>query len=84
MSSADDDYWWTPKRYGIGTGWPIAWQAWASTSVYVLLVIGAGLIVLPLSPAAFAAIIVSATAAFVLISARKTRGGWRWRWGEMD
>lgn len=82
--SRDEEYWWTPKRYGFGTGWPITWQAWVSTLAYVGLVIGAAQVVLPLSAPAFAAIMVSVTAAFVLISARKTRGGWRWRWGKVD
>jgi len=84
MSRGNDEHWWAPKRYGIGTGWPIAWQAWAITLAYALAVIGAAYLVLPLSAPAFVTIIVSATAAFVIVCARKTRGGWRWRWGEMD
>jgi hypothetical protein len=33
---------------------------------------------------AFAGIVLGATAALLVIAARKTRGGWRWRWGKED
>jgi hypothetical protein len=36
------------------------------------------------SPVAAAAAIVLPTVAFIVIVARTTRGGWRWRWGEDD
>ncbi|MFA6218741.1 MAG: hypothetical protein WC692_03070 [Erythrobacter sp.] len=82
--SEDDEAWFAPKRYGYGAGLPIARQGWALLSGYLILaglcallvewdaVIGGG--------AAFV-IFVPATIALVVISARKTRGGWRWRWG---
>ena len=77
-----DDGWWAPKRYGYGAGLPIAWQGWAATLAYALLVTGAALGVLPRSVLAFVAITLGATAVLILIAARKTRGGWKWRWGE--
>ena len=73
--------WWAPKRFGYGAGLPIAWQGWAVTLSYIMLIMGAALGILPHSPFAFAAIVVVATAVLVLVIARKTRGGWRWRWG---
>ena len=78
---SDEDYWWAPKRYGIGTGLPIAWQAWAVTAVFSLIVVGSAYLILPHSRGIFGAIVVTATAALLVLCARKTRGGWRWRWG---
>jgi hypothetical protein len=35
-------------------------------------------------PLVMIAIIVPLLTAFIVICARTTRGGWRWRWGEED
>ena len=82
--TSDEDYWFEPKSYGYGTGWPRAWQAWALTAGYSLTIVAAAYLLLPRSKAAFVAIVLAATAAFVIVCARKTRGGWRWRWGGKD
>jgi Flp pilus assembly protein TadB len=84
MAQNEEDYWWAPKRYGIGAGMPLAWQAWAVAAAYSLAVVGGAWFILPLSPSAFVAIVLTATAALLVVRARKTRGGWRWRWGERD
>ena len=76
--------WFAPKRYGYGAGPPLVWQGWAVTLSYVLLVTGAALGVLPHSVGAFVAIMLVATAILLVVCARTTRGGWRWRWGESD
>jgi hypothetical protein len=84
MATSDDgDAWFAPKRYGYGAGLPIAWQGWAILAGYILLVTAAGLLI-PYSWVAFIGLVVAATAAFILICAQRTRGGWRWRWGERD
>ena len=80
--AAADDGWWAPKRYGYGAGLPIAWQGWAATLAYVLLITGSAFGVLPHSVGAFIAIVAGATAVLIVICFFKTRGGWRWRWGE--
>jgi len=36
---------------------------------------------IPLKPILFIAITIPATLALLIIAARTTRGGWRWRWG---
>ena len=82
VTGQEEQAWWAPKRYGYGAGLPITWQGWAVTLAYALLVTGAAIGLLPHSILAFVAITVGATAALILICARKTRGGWRWRWGE--
>jgi hypothetical protein len=80
-TAQEEQAWWAPKRFGYGAGLPIAWQGWAATLAYTLLIVGAAYGVLPRSVSAFVAIILGATAAFLLIVARRTHGGWRWRWG---
>ena len=78
----DREGWWAPKRFGYGAGLPIAWQGWAITLAYCVVVTLSALFVLPRSIGAFVAVVLGLTAAFILICARKTRGGFRWRWGE--
>jgi len=74
--------------YGYGSGLPIAWQGWVVLAAYALICGGAApvlLIVLP-NPDLYAfsalAVVRVATIVLMIICARKTQGGWRWRWGE--
>jgi hypothetical protein len=83
-TGSSDDYWWAPKRYGYGTGLPIAWQGWAVTLVYCIAVTLSAWLILPRSIFAFVTITLAATAALLIICARKTRGGWHWRWGAKE
>lgn len=76
----DDDAWFAPKRNGYGTGRPISREGWAVLIGYILLVVLAGFLI-PYSRLAYGIIVVAATAVLIVISARKTKGGWRWRWG---
>ena len=75
--------WFAPKRYGYGAGLPIAWQGWGLLLGYVALMIGAG-VMLERRPVAMMGLMVPLTAGFLLVTARTTRGGWRWRSGERD
>ncbi len=79
----DDDAWFAAKRYGYGSGLPIAWQGWAILLGYVAL-IGAAALLIRYSWIAYAGIVAAATLAFIAVCAQKTRGGWRWRWGDGD
>jgi hypothetical protein len=81
MSSGPE--WFAQKRYGFGAGLPIAWQGWAVLGIYMA-VVGLAVWLLEPWPLVIAAILVPATFLLVLISARTTRGGWRWRWGRRD
>ena len=75
--------WFAPKRFGLGSGLPIAWQGWALLIGFVALIIAtAGLC--RDRPLLAAAIIVPASILFLIVSVQTTRGGWRWRWGEED
>jgi len=80
---ADRPEWFAPKRFGLGAGFPIAWEGWALLAGFLLLVGVALLIFGPDDPKALA-IVIPAIAALALISALTTRGGWRWRWGEVE
>ena len=79
----DDPEWFAPKRYGIGAGRPISWQGWMLTVSFILLVALAGMLARK-NLDSFISVLVILSTAFILISARTTRGGWRWRWGERD
>ncbi len=77
--------WFAPRRFGYGGGRPITWQGWAVVGLYVGIAAGTGRW-LGDRPLAFAGVLVPATAVLVLIVAKTTRGGWRWRrgWRERD
>lgn len=83
----DDDAWFAPKKYGYGAGLPIAREGWAVLSGYLLVLGLCGLLVgwdAAIGGATAFAIFLAATIALIAISARKTRGGWRWRWGDEE
>ena len=75
--------WFAPKRYGLGAGLPIAWQGWAVLAGYAAFVVLAVVIFGPRNLLALT-IVIPATLALLIIIARTTRGGWRWRWGERE
>ena len=79
----DGPEWFAPKRYGYGAGLPISWQGWALLLGYVAIIVALGLLLGRHSLEFFAAIVLP-TIAFLVICARTTRSGWRWRWGEED
>lgn len=79
----DGPEWFAPRRYGYGAGWPIAWQGWAVLGLFLAIVAGAGWL-LDGKPGLQATIVFPALVLLVMIIARTTRGGWRWRWGEKD
>jgi hypothetical protein len=79
----DGPEWFAPKRYGYGSCMPIAWQGWAVTVAYIAIILIA-IRFLPARPIIIIAVIVPATVTLLVITARTTRGGWRWRWGNTD
>jgi len=80
---SDRPEWFAPKRYGLGTGLPIAWQGWAVLSVFAL-TIGVALLLFDREDPLALTIVIPAILALLIIVGRTTRGGWRWRWGERD
>jgi hypothetical protein len=79
-------YWFRPKRYGYGAT-PVTWQGWAVTIVTALVVVLTSVAAPTMgakSTWTFVALLVVdavAIGALVVVSYRKTEGGWRWRWG---
>jgi tetrahydromethanopterin S-methyltransferase subunit C len=80
---SDGPEWFAPKRYGLGTGRPISWEGWTLTIGFVVLAIGISVRLKDRLPQMIAALI-PLTAVYLVISAKTTRGGWRWRWGNDD
>ena len=80
---SDGPEWFAPKRYGYGAGLPIAWQGWALIAAFMAIMVAAG-VLLEGKPLAQAAVVIPALLMLLLIAARTTRGGWRWRWGKDD
>jgi len=78
---SNDGEWFAPKRYGFGIGVPISWQGWAVLLGY-LATMFAIVFTFKGHPLQLVAALIPLTIAFMAISARTTRGGWRWRWGE--
>lgn len=75
--------WFAPKRYGYGAGLPISWQGWTIAAAFIA-VVAAVALRFGDRPLAAIAIMMPTAALLVLITARTTRGGWRWRWGSRD
>jgi len=82
MSDGPD--WFAPKRYGYGSGLPIAWQGWAVLLGYIAILAALALTLRRNEPIQFVAAVIPVTVVFAVICARTTKGGWRWRWGEED
>ncbi len=78
---SDRPEWFAPKRFGYGAGKPISWQGWVVSILFVAMAVGSGMLFAH-KPLVGASIFVPATILFWIVTARTTKGGWRWRWGE--
>lgn len=77
MSRSQSRPWFAAKRYGYGSGLPVAWQGWALLVAFLALFLASA--VLLNGPVRWAALFVLVIGVFA-IAAVKTQGGWRWRW----
>lgn len=79
----DGPTWFAPKRFGFGSGPPISWQGWVVTLLFVGAV---GLISFRLHHdiAKLVASLIPVLAVFMVICAKTTPGGWKWRNGKDD
>jgi hypothetical protein len=73
--------WFAAKRYGYGAGLPIRWQGWVVFLGFFASVALAAYFFGD-RPLALVGIIVPLAVALMVITAKTTRGGWRWRWGD--
>ena len=80
---SDGPEWFAPKRFGYGSGLPIAWQGWVLLIGFLVLTLAAALL-LANQPVALIAVLAPATILFMIVCARTTRGGWHWRSGSDD
>ena len=83
MSDDDGPEWFAPKRYGYGSGRPISWQGWAHDRLFIVLV-AALTVAFKDRPLKLFAALAPLTVVLMVICAKTTRGGWRWRWGDRD
>lgn len=74
------DPWFKPKKFGYGSGLPCSWQGWVLIIGYMLLVTVASFL-LERRPLALMALMVPATILLLVVAAKTTEGGWRWRSG---
>ena len=80
---SDGPEWFAPKRFGYGAGLPISWQGWALTLAFIGALIGL-VVIFRGEPPKLITAIAPLLIAFLVICARTTRGGWRWRSGGED
>lgn len=72
--------WFHPKQYGYGSGLPCSWEGWAVLVAFLAIVVGGRAVFA--SDLAYLVLTALAVVALIVIAAAKTRGGWRWRWGQ--
>ena len=88
------DYWFKPKRYGYGVV-PVTWQGWAVSlvSLSIMMWLTVVLIVRPQSAghqpepamvALWAVLVGVILSASMRIACAKTKGEWKWRWGQRE
>ncbi len=81
--SDDGPEWFAPKRFGYGAGLPIRGRAGRSRSASSRSR-SCSRSCSHNRPLLFIAAVIPITATLLVIAAKTTRGGWRWRWGEDD
>ena len=74
-----EGYWFAPKLFGLGAT-PVTWQGWALTLGFAAALLLDTHYVAGIVPKLVIGL--TLTAAFMTIAARKTDGGWHWRWGQ--
>jgi drug/metabolite transporter (DMT)-like permease len=82
MTGNEKEIWFPAKRYGWGWGLPIAWQGWAVTIAYIIMLFGGVYIAktnTTLSGAAFVLYFIGITVVLIGICWLKgEKPGWHW------
>mgnify|MGYP001346251195 FL=1 len=80
-------YWFRPKSYGYGAT-PTTWQGWLAVAVFVALIAGMGVLVLPVASgsdvpwtalALWLTAVAILTLGFIRFCRSRTEGDWHWR-----
>ena len=74
--------WFRAKKFGYGAGLPSKWQGWAVLALYLLAMLGLGLLAEQngaMPKIAAVALMLIITAIFLVIVRKRTEGGWKWR-----
>jgi len=74
--------WFHPKRFGYGASLPCSLEGWLVLAVYMAIIVAAGVTMREGNERLHGAIILVASIVLIIVGARTTRGGWRWRWGQ--
>ena len=79
----DGKPWFAQKQYGLSSGLPISWKGWALFISYLATAFG---MALSFGQKGFYWEIAFAlmTLLFLVITWKKTEGGWQWKWGEKE
>jgi hypothetical protein len=77
------DAWFRPKRYGYGAT-PVNWKGWLFVAVMVAAFWGFMVVKPVSSPIAWTLGIAAWFVILIVVSAWKTEGNWRWRWGGVN
>lgn len=78
----DKGPWFRAKKFGYGAGLPFKWQGWVTLALYVLAMVGLGLIADDhdsMPTIATVVLMLLITGLFVVIVRKRTEGGWKWR-----
>ena len=81
--------WFKPKKLGLGSGLPIAWEGWAVIGAFVAALglldwIAENHLTGLRQTLVFAGGAAALTILVLIIVHGRTEGGWRWRWGGDD
>jgi hypothetical protein len=80
--SGQTNYWFPAKRYGCGWGFPLVWQGWVVLALFVILIAGGAIFLLPSGgPLFFVGYVIALIVLLVIVCWLKGEPP-RWRWGE--
>jgi uncharacterized membrane protein YhaH (DUF805 family) len=83
MDTNEKPVWFRAKRYGWGWSWPCAWQGWVVLAVWLALLYGAALLLVPNHVILWIISLTVLCAALIVVCLMKGEKP-RWRWGENE
>lgn len=78
MKTDKKKIWFPAKKYGIGWGFPCAWQGWVVYAVWWAILLGGGIFIAPRNVGLFVAYaIVLAVVLIFVVATKGEKFGWR-------